>query len=261
MQPVPHPATEAFPLLSEDELLALAGDITQRGQIYPIMLDPKGELILDGRNRKRACEIANIEPRYDRLPEGIDPVAYIYSTNITRRHLNVGQQAIALAMLYPAPGAGRGKKDPALNLQGGWKFNRETLRQARHLIEYPDLATRVRDGNLPFDLALKEAQHRSEQAQFARAHTVRLQNEAPDLAARVREGELALPEAVTMLDRRIAEDAQLRERLSECLRYLTEHVAALHGYLGDPAFVDAAGGIGPVVTLAALLSLEEGPHG
>jgi hypothetical protein len=62
----------------------------------PVVVDKDGFLI-DGRNRARACEIAGIEPATV-LFEGDDPRAYIISSNISRRHLTKGQQAMAMAM-------------------------------------------------------------------------------------------------------------------------------------------------------------------
>lgn len=50
-------------MLDEDELQALADDIRDLGQLQPIVLDSSGR-ILDGRNRLRACELAEVEPEY-----------------------------------------------------------------------------------------------------------------------------------------------------------------------------------------------------
>jgi hypothetical protein len=65
---------------------------------------------IDGRNRLAACKIAGVEPRFEKL-NGADPAAYIVSSNLKRRNLKKGQQAMALAMIYPTPEkGGRGKK-------------------------------------------------------------------------------------------------------------------------------------------------------
>src|SRR6516165_3714670 len=40
-------------------------------------------------------------------------LAYIVSANLNRRNLTKGQQAMALAMIYPEPARGRGKTDDA----------------------------------------------------------------------------------------------------------------------------------------------------
>ena len=56
----PHPFAALFPELPPEELSQLVRDIKERGQLEPIILY-KG-LILDGRNRYRACQIAGVKP-------------------------------------------------------------------------------------------------------------------------------------------------------------------------------------------------------
>jgi hypothetical protein len=55
----PHPFAALFPELPPEELTQLARDIKERGQLEPIILY-KG-VILDGRNRYRACQIAGVK--------------------------------------------------------------------------------------------------------------------------------------------------------------------------------------------------------
>jgi hypothetical protein len=43
---------------------------------------------------------------FERLPKGTTPAAYIASANLRRRNLTKGQQAMATAMIYPAPAKG-----------------------------------------------------------------------------------------------------------------------------------------------------------
>ena len=56
-----HPVADLFPRMTDEELADLAADIKANGLIHPIVVDKDGVLI-DGRNRARACEIAGIEP-------------------------------------------------------------------------------------------------------------------------------------------------------------------------------------------------------
>jgi hypothetical protein len=96
-----HPIADLFPMMTDEELANLAADIKANGLLHPIVVDKDG-VLLDGRNRDRACEIAGIEPATV-LFEGDDPRGYIIANNISRRHLTKGQQAMAVAMIYPVP--------------------------------------------------------------------------------------------------------------------------------------------------------------
>jgi hypothetical protein len=128
-----HPAADIFPMMSQAELDELEADIKANRLRFPLMLDAAGETLLDGRNRRRACEIAGVEPRCDRLHEGEDPVDYIVSVNIARRHLSAGQRAMALAMIRPTPE--RGKRTDLLSdlnkSKERFDFSRTLLSRAR----------------------------------------------------------------------------------------------------------------------------------
>jgi hypothetical protein len=79
-----HSLADAFPLIEGDDFDELVADIKAHGLIEPIvLLDGR---ILDGRNRYRACLAAGTEPKFRQFT-GDDPVAYVVSSNIHRRHL------------------------------------------------------------------------------------------------------------------------------------------------------------------------------
>jgi len=107
-----HPAAELFPLLGDDELRELADDIRSHGLHEPVWLwdDPdRGTVLLDGRNRARACQLADIEVRTRRY-DGDDPIAFSISANEKRRHLTAGQRdflALEVEKLYAAEAARR----------------------------------------------------------------------------------------------------------------------------------------------------------
>ena len=152
-----HPIADLFPMMTDEELADLAADIKANGLIHPIVLDKAGRII-DGRNRARACEIAGIEPTTV-LFEGDDPRAYIIASNISRRHLTKGQQAMAVAMVYPVPEqGGRGKKktmDETSTL-----FSQKRLQLARTVLAHsPDLAQAVLAGSKSLDGAYDEARN------------------------------------------------------------------------------------------------------
>lgn len=85
-----HPLCTFFPRLADDEFSALKADIEANGQTHPIyVLDG---MILDGGNRYRAlCELG-MEPRTVEYTGG-NPVQFVLSSNLRRRHLTPGQAA------------------------------------------------------------------------------------------------------------------------------------------------------------------------
>ena len=144
-----------FPMLPEDELAELAADIKANGLIHPIVLDETGALI-DGRNRLAACRMAGVEPRFASL-NGHDPVAYILSSNISRRNLTKGQRAMAVAHLCPE--TGQSVRDAA-DMAG---VGKSRVSQANTVLRHaPELADAVMAGTISLDEAYKEAKQRKE---------------------------------------------------------------------------------------------------
>jgi ParB-like nuclease domain len=94
--PEVHEIASLFPPLPEDELAALADDIFKRGLVDPITIFENK--ILDGQHRYLACVRAGIEPRFTTYT-GDDPVGFVISKNLQRRHLTASQRAIIAAKL------------------------------------------------------------------------------------------------------------------------------------------------------------------
>lgn len=91
-----HPMAELLPMLEGAEFAALVADIKEHGLKEPLALTPDG-LLLDGRNRYRACLEAGVEP--ETVVFAGDPLAFVVSKNIVRRHLNESQRAMFAAKL------------------------------------------------------------------------------------------------------------------------------------------------------------------
>lgn len=160
-----HVASVAFPLMTGVELDRLVDDIKRNGQQEEIDLIREGKTvsILDGRNRERACELAGVKPRY-RYYEGNDPLGYVISRNLLRRHLNESQRAIVAARLAQLP-AGRPKKsarssglseDKAAQLLN---VGRATVGKAKAVLAKgtPELVQAVERGDMAVDEAAKVA--------------------------------------------------------------------------------------------------------
>jgi hypothetical protein len=105
-----HPLANLFPMMTDAEINDLGDDMLEHGQRKKIMLFEG--MILDGRNRYRACLLKGIEPRIAEFMGGEDALAYVMSMNLMRRNMTAGQRAMTVAMAYPEPGV-RGKKSSA----------------------------------------------------------------------------------------------------------------------------------------------------
>ena len=89
-----HEYANLFPMLQGEALDALREDIRRHGVREPVVfLDGA---ILDGRNRYMcARDLGQEYPRAEY--QGSDPLAYVISHNLHRRHLTPGQQAAIVA--------------------------------------------------------------------------------------------------------------------------------------------------------------------
>jgi ParB-like chromosome segregation protein Spo0J len=92
-----HPVASLFPMMDDVSFQALKEDIKTHGQLEPILYWKK--MLVDGRNRLRACEELNIEPREVELMDETDPIAYVISHNLHRRHLTTSQRSDVAAKI------------------------------------------------------------------------------------------------------------------------------------------------------------------
>ncbi|MHC3938747.1 hypothetical protein ACI0FR_00033 [Paenochrobactrum sp. BZR 201-1] len=132
-----HPLADIFPMLDEVNLRTLSLDIKENGQFEPILLlDGK---VLDGRNRQAACALAGVEPVYEQFSLD-DPLSFVLSKNLHRRHLTESQRAMAAALIVDW--------ERGINQNTGGSANLPTRRAAEKLTiseRAVTAARRVRD--------------------------------------------------------------------------------------------------------------------
>jgi hypothetical protein len=218
-----HPAADVFPMLSDEELNELAADIKANGLLQPLIV--KDGVLVDGRNRREACQRAGITPQVDEL-NGIDPVAYILSANINRRNLSKGQRAMAVAKLTPEVQHGgiriKGKK---ASLENELAPKNSAVSQARTVIKWlPEIADLVMAGTKPLNEAYQEAQRLKEQADAEPKRLERLRERASDLADLVAEGRMSLPEAESAYTTRQGEERRARQAVLDVIEGLERHL-------------------------------------
>ena len=157
-----HPVADLFPMMSASEFARLKSDIEANGQREDIVVW-RG-LLIDGRNRLKACEELDIEPQIAELMDETDPVQYALSHNLHRRHLTTAQRAIVAAKLSTINRGDVGKgrdvdpsNDGSKQKEAAALLNVSTasLQRAKHVLANGStaLATAVEAGDVPVSLA------------------------------------------------------------------------------------------------------------
>lgn len=194
-----HPSADEFEMVSPEELQELADDIKANGLIHPIVI--QDGMLIDGRNRLAACGIAGIDNPTTVELEG-DAKAYIISSNINRRHMTKGQQAMTVACIYPKTQYG---KEAEIRKNSG--FDASYLVQARAILEHaPDLIKQVKSGGKSLNDAYKTALQRKIAATEGDEALNKLIAGAPDLAELVKEERMELSEALAAMEKRVSND-------------------------------------------------------
>jgi len=234
--PPVHPAAAVFPMLADEELRDLADDIKHNGLIYDIVLDKTGAIVA-GRNRFAACKLAGVEPRFMTLPDDADPVAYVLSENLQRRHMSAGQRAMAAARARLFL---KNNQDGVASLAG---VSQARIAYAATVIKYaPDLADLVLSGAEHLNAAYEKARARkiaaesaaeSDARQRAEAErkTAKLRAEAPDLADLVAEWRLSLDDALAALRQRQEDEAREQRSATQLLVTVLDFLAPPAGDL------------------------------
>lgn len=160
-----HPLADLFPLMNEADFTALRDDIAAQGLLEPLWLY-EGQ-ILDGRNRYKACKALGILPQV-RTYQGKDPLGFVLSMNLVRRHLNESQRALVAADVATMRQGERTDLEPSANLhkvsqaKASELFNisaRSVSDAKRVKMEAePEVVKAVREGHLAVSAAAKLAQ-------------------------------------------------------------------------------------------------------
>lgn len=109
-----HDAAGIFDLLDGAAFDELTADIKAHGLKLPIVLHDG--LILDGRNRYRACKAAGVDPTFRQWDGTGSPSEFVWSLNNHRRHLDGNARALA-AGRYQVQLEAEGKARRSANLK------------------------------------------------------------------------------------------------------------------------------------------------
>jgi hypothetical protein len=164
-----HPIADCFPLIEGDEFNDLVTDIKANGLLERIVLYEG--MILDGRNRERACELAGVAPEYEQY-KGDKPIKFAISKNSIRRHINsirrhmtTSQRALAASELETLEHGGN-RQDANLHLDpirseiaADMKVSPRSVATAK-TIKAPDLKEAVKTGKKSVNAAAKEQKAR-----------------------------------------------------------------------------------------------------
>ena len=158
-----HKIADIFPLMEGAEFDALVADIKKNGLLEPIWLY-EGK-ILDGRNRYRACQIADVEPRFMKYV-GDNPLQFVISCNLHRRHLTESQRAVIAAKMANMKQGARTDLQPSANLpkvisqpEAAKMFNvsERTIRSIKAVErEAPELIPEIEAGGITAHQAIKK---------------------------------------------------------------------------------------------------------
>jgi N6-adenosine-specific RNA methylase IME4/ParB-like chromosome segregation protein Spo0J len=201
-----HPAADAFPMMDDGRYAELLADIRQNGQREPITICEG--MILDGRNRYRACVEAGVEPEF-RQYEG-DPWAFAWSLNGARRDLEDVRRA--LIKLECDKGSAKWAAKLAKIAEDG---RRKKSEAAKGMPYAPKGETRKAEKVVDHNDPLPSKRHVAREARAAEAHVssstmarAEFIAKRPDIAKKVIHGEIRPAEAIRQIKReRIEKEA------------------------------------------------------
>lgn len=166
-----HEAAMIFPMLEDRQAAELADDIKKHGQREPIIIC-SGKVI-DGRNRWIACKVNGIAPITKEIDEPDDPVSFVLSLNLHRRHLTPSQASMCAARareIYERQAKERQKRKQSDSVQANFPEQKgqsrdltgkafgvsgKSVDHAKRVIEkgIPELARAVDEGRMAVSTA------------------------------------------------------------------------------------------------------------
>jgi N6-adenosine-specific RNA methylase IME4 len=168
-----HELCKLFPPMPDDQFEALVEDIRENGLRDPIVIHENK--ILDGRHRYRACQVLGRHP-FIIFYDGNDPLGYVISHNMTRRHMDESQRSMVAARIAnlkqgdnrftietPIGGSTITQAAAASKMSVGER----SVQRARKVIDKgtPELADAVDAGKIAVSVAAKIAEMEPEQQQ------------------------------------------------------------------------------------------------
>ena len=192
-----HPAASVLPLLEGEAFEELKQSIKEHGQLEPIKLD-KSEVLLDGRNRLRACLELKIEPWcvvYETRFKGevpVPPEDFIMAENLWRRHLSDDQKMLYAAEILLQKEAEAAKiRQQTAGKQHGRGQKKKVGANSTQAIRQPKVTEKIAAAAKGTDYSARQA--------------VAVLKDAPDLAEPVKQGKMALKDAAAEAHTRKAE--------------------------------------------------------
>ena len=147
-----HHIADWFPIMEEDEFEEFVDDVRINGIKKPIILH-EGK-ILDGRHRHRARLLTGKHAQYHQLPANVDPVDFVLTENLHRRHLTASQRAYIAARVATHKSRGRPPKNgTAVTRRKAAKLTGISTRQISRVRSInsrcpPEISDAVRDGTV-----------------------------------------------------------------------------------------------------------------
>jgi ParB-like chromosome segregation protein Spo0J len=180
-----HPVARLFPLLQGEEFEELKKSTREQGLHYPIVVTVDG-ILLDGRNRLRACLELGKEPGVQSYRDDYtDLEDFILAANLFRRHLTDDQRVMIAAdvlRIKEQRAAKKRQQEAGKHGAAGGRGHRKTLTaNSTQGFRAPTTVQKIA-------AAAKGTEHQARQA-------VAVANHAPELAEEVKRGTIPLREA------------------------------------------------------------------